>query len=232
MLTPRDLFKVITDSSTELISSTDENRITVVNYFQEICNGLINSRSEDFMAFVYSNLNIMDSLVDNAKYDGVRKVLSAVLNLYESVNNLNSFRFLKHRFGLYRKALKKLLETEDLELAEQLGRIFIDLVKDKSKIVDSHYFIDKIMLEGQNHVDLIDKAVRLKSIGLCELEAILVEMVVPPKEEKNFLEDNSLEDLAKQFSKIYIYWQIGLLGLPDTQIWISLLESPEFELIF
>lgn len=185
-----------------------------MNYFQDICNGLINSRSEDFMAFVYSNVEVMDALVAQAQHDGVRKVLAAVLNLYESVNNLNSFRFLKHRFGLYRKALKKLLETENMTLAEQLAKIFLDLIKEKNKIVDSHYFIDKILLEGQNHIDIIEKAISRRSIGICELEAVLVEMINPPKEEKSFLEDHSLEDLSKQFGDlIFLYKNFFLFSI-------------------
>ena len=88
----KNLFKVITDSNNESISNNDVNRDTVLNYFHDICKGLINSRPEDFLSFVYSNPDVMEGLIKYGQYEGVQKILSCVLNLFESVNNLNSFR--------------------------------------------------------------------------------------------------------------------------------------------
>lgn len=196
----RNLFKVVTHAENESITKEDESRETVLNYFHDICKGLMNSRSEDFLSFVYSNSDVMDGLIKFAEHEGVQKVLDSVLNLYDSINNLNSFRFLKHRFGLYRKVLKSIVQTENEAQSDQLTRVFVHLVKEKNAIIDANYFIDKILLDNENHVAILDKVLRESNVLLTELASLVVKRVVP-EEEKGFLEENSVREINKNFGK-------------------------------
>ena len=194
----KNLFKVITEADNEIIRNEDENRETVLNYFHDICKGLMNSRSEDFLSFVYSSPCVMDGLIKYGAHEGVQKVLDSVLNLYESVNNLNSFRFLKHRFGLYRRLLRKIIECTEDEKVNQLTKIFVQLVKEKSNIIDANYFIDKILLDNENHVAILDKVVKESNVLLTELSSLIVKRVVP-EEDRGFLEENSVREINKNF---------------------------------
>lgn len=196
----KSLFRVVTVPEQEMIGQDSENRETVLNYFHDICKGLMNSRTEDFLSFVYSSPEVMDGLIRFGKHEGVQKILNSVLNLYESVNNLNSFRFLKHRFGLYRRLLKSIIECSDTETVNQLARVFVNLVKEKSNIIDANYFIDKILLGSDNHVSLLDKVVRERNAVLGELASLVVKRVVP-EEERGFLEESSVGEINKNFGR-------------------------------
>jgi len=210
----KNLFKVITQPNQERIKDEDENRETVLNYFHDICKGLMNSRSEDFLSFVYSSPDVMEGLITHGYHEGVQKVLDSVLNLYESVNNLNSFRFLKHRFGLYRKLLRYIIQNKEEEKVNQLTKIFVQLVKEKSNIIDANYFIDKILLDNENHVAILDKVVRESNVLLTELASHIVKRVVP-EEDRGFLEENSVREINKNFGeqwKTFIN-QVDQLGI-------------------
>lgn len=196
----QNLFKVITDPHKELIDDEDSNRDTILLYFHDICTGLLNSRSEDFLSFVYSSPEVMDSLIEFVAFEGVQKVLEKVLNLIDSINNLNSFRFLKHRFGLYRRVLREILSSDDSEKTEQLTRVFIQLVKEKNSIIDANYFIDKILLDNDNHVDILEKVVKERNVLLAELASLMIKRVVP-EEERGFLEENSVREINKNFGR-------------------------------
>ena len=196
----KNLFKVVTEVDNEAIQEQDVNRETVLNYFHDICKGLMNSRSEDFLSFVYSNPTVMEGLIQFGANEGVQKVLSSVLNLFESVNNLNSFRFLKHRFGLYRKLLRGILNCEDSDKINQLTKVFLQLVKEKTSIIDANYFIDKILLDPENHLAILDKVLRESNIYLAELASFIVKRVVP-EEDRGFLEENSMQEIDKNFGK-------------------------------
>lgn len=196
----KSLFRVITQPAQELIPEESENRETVLNYFHDICKGLMHSRTEDFLSFVYSSPEVMDGLIRFGDHEGVQKVLSSVLNLYESVNNLNSFRFLKHRFGLYRRLLRSLIDAREPERVDQLAKIFVHLVKEKASIIDANYFIDKILLGSDNHVALLDKVVRESNAVLAELAALVVKRVVP-EEERGFLEECCISEINKNFGR-------------------------------
>lgn len=197
----KSLFKVITEEQQQFTKEEDSSRETVLDYFHDICSGLLNSRSEDFLGFVYSSPDVMDSLIHHAGFDGVYKTLDKVLNLYESINNLNSFRFLKHRFGLYRKILRTIFSSEDKQQISQLIRVFIKLVKEKNNIIDANYFIDKILLENDNHVRILDKIVKEENVLLAELASLMIKRVVP-EEERGFLEENSVREINKNFGRI------------------------------
>ena len=196
----KNLFRVVTQPEREVIDSESENRETVLNYFHDICKGLMNSRTEDFLAFVYSSPDVMDGLIRFGRHEGVQKVLNSVLNLYESVNNLNSFRFLKHRFGLYRKLLRSIIECSEPDTVNQLARVFVHLVKEKSNIIDANYFIDKILLGADNHVALLDKVVRERNAVLGELASLVVKRVVP-EEDRGFLEESCVGEINKNFGR-------------------------------
>ena len=196
----KDLFRVVTHPEEEKINLDDENRETVLNYFADICKGLLNSRSEDFLVFVYSNSEVVDALFRFVEYEGVNAIIEGVLNIRDSVYNLNSFRFLKHRFGLYRRLLKEIMKSTSEVQISQMAKIFVKLIKDKSEVIDANYFIDKILLENENHVALLDKVLKEKNEVLAEVVSLIIQRVVP-EEEKNFLEDTSKDDINKSFGK-------------------------------
>ena len=219
----RDLFSIMTDHSE--YDQENEHQETIFNYFFEICEGIMKTRSEDFLAFVYINTDVMDGLVRNVEFEGVQKVLASVLNLFESCHNLNSFRFLKHRFGLYRRLLREILAQEDGERMDQMTKIFLQLVKKKQDIIDANYFIDKILLDNENHVAILDRVLSGKNALLTELASFIVKRVVPT-DDKNFLEENSDKESSLHFSRVLnqdkeegMEFQLDGLGesLPDKE---------------
>ena len=94
--------------------------------------------------------------------------------------------------------MRRIIECSEDEKVNQLTKIFVQLVKEKSNIIDANYFIDKILLDNENHVAILDKVVGESNVLLTELSALIVKRVVP-EEDRGFLEENSVREINKNF---------------------------------
>ena len=190
----KDLFKIISHAKEEPISEEDPNRDTIISYFKNICNTLLNYRPEDFLTFIYSNEYIMEALIKNSNNIEIFNLLKSVLNFRDHTSEETSFRYLKHRFGFYRKIFSKFIEDGESSFYN-LGNLFLDLVKESKEIVDANYFIDKILLDTENQSKLIDLIIRERGSTSIEILSHIIKLNICQDENKK---EATLNDLNKE----------------------------------
>lgn len=188
-----DLFKVITHEDEEPIKKEDPNRDTIISYFQTICKSLLSAQPEDFLAFIYSNELVMNKLVENSNHIEIFAILKSVLNFRENTSEETSFRYLKHRFGYYRKVFNKLIDEGEFKYPN-LANLFLDLVKESREIVDSNYFIEKILLDMTNQFKLIDLVIKQRGHICIEILSLIIKLNLGDNENKNKPNDGLIKD--------------------------------------
>ena len=82
--------------------------VTAAFYFYQIVHSLITACPQKLLTYVYSHRNILNVLLEKSSVCAYKNVLSRLVNIYENEEKEHiNFRFLKHRFTLYRRIFQK-----------------------------------------------------------------------------------------------------------------------------
>lgn len=142
---------------------------TAACYFYRIVETLACKNEIKLLSYVFSHRDILKVLVDRADVRPFYSLLASLVHLVKDDDKIDSsFKFLKYRFTLIRRIFETLLElpvgregltsraSDELAAKERnLVKILEELVLSKEKIVDSEYFLDKILVEKRNFKRLL-----------------------------------------------------------------------------
>jgi hypothetical protein len=176
-----DLFAFLLDSN----ESEEEVNVTAAFYFYQIVNSLINSCPQKLLSYVYSHKVIINVLIEKSGICAYRNLLSRFLNIYENDEKEHiNFKFLKHRFTLYRKIFQRVIAIPEIvkpviqekfpssKANANLAELLSELIKEQDKIVDSSYFIENILFEKSSVASLLNSLVETPYQYLLDLASV------------------------------------------------------------
>jgi hypothetical protein len=187
------LFAFLLDAS----QSENEVNVTAAFYFYQIVNSLINACPQKLLSYIYSHKKIINVLIEKSGICAYRNLLSRFLNIYENEEKEHiNFRFLKHRFTLYRKIFQKITSVsrkanrplnEKFPAAkanQNLTEILAELIKEQEKIVDSSYFIENILFEKVNIAALLNALAEKPHKHLLDFASLIFQKVFEESDKK------------------------------------------------
>lgn len=183
---------------------------TAAQYFVQVVESLLVKDQTLLLGFIYSHKKVLKNLVANIDVCAYKGLLGKVLIFPKEDDRPNtSFKFLKYRFTLAKKLFEYVVSCEqgnqpeeDSAGTKEVGlknavSLLATIVKDSDKIVDSDYFIDRILLDKKNLKRLICKTKATLSVELLGLVGLLAEALFEKAEKKT----NAKPVLPKEESK-------------------------------
>ena len=175
------LFDFITATSGECRNPT------AAQYFTQIVESLISRNQLLTLSFIFSNKHVLQSLIANLDLFAYKGLVGKVLNFYRDDDRVNlSFKFLKYRFTLSKKVFDLVIQDRDSSTSLSVSpfeedrlknatELLADILKDKDKILDSDFFIDRILFEKKLFKKLALKCRTSKSVHLLRFLLLVVE---------------------------------------------------------
>lgn len=165
-----NLFKFVQDNESAL-------NPTAAHYFTEIVTALLKKEPEKMLGYIYARKHIIDFLIDNCDYHSIKNLLARILNLNKDDEKTNvNFKFFKHRFTLYNRLLKEIVNMSNAAL-NNLMEIFIELMKEDENVGDAEYFIERLFEEHSNFKRLLSQISLKQSPKLVELVELIISQV-------------------------------------------------------
>lgn len=177
--------------------SEKEVNVTAAFYFYQIANSLINAVPQKLLSYIYSHKKIIDVLIEKSGICAFKNLLSRFLNIYENEEKEHiNFKFLKHRFTLYRKIfqrvtknVKAITEQADEKFCvvrthQNLTEVLAELIKEQEKIVDSSYFIENILFEKANIAALLTALAEKPYKHLLDFSSLIFQKIFEENDKK------------------------------------------------
>ena len=161
---------------------------TAACYFFRIAESLAGKNEVKLLSYVFSHKDILKVLVDRADVRPFYSLLTTLVHFTKDDDKIDaSFKFLKYRFTLIRRIFETILampegkegisarSSDEMAAKERnLVKILEEFVLSKDKIVDSEYFLDKILVEKRNFKRLLQAVVAKQSPELLRLVGALM----------------------------------------------------------
>ncbi len=177
--------------------SEQEVNVTAAFYFYQIVNSLINAVPQKLLSYIYSHKKIIDVLIEKSGICAFKNLLSRFLNIFENEEKEHiNFKFLKHRFTLYRKIftritknVKAIKEHSDERFCsarthQNLTEVLAELIKEQEKIVDSSYFIENILFEKSNIAALLNALAEKPYKHLLDFASLIFQKIFEENDKK------------------------------------------------
>jgi hypothetical protein len=174
-----------------------EVNVTAAFYFYQIANSLINAVPQKLLSYIYSHKKIIDVLIEKSGICAFKNLLSRFLNIYENEEKEHiNFKFLKHRFTLYRKIfmrvtknVREINEGESEKFSairthKNLTEVLAELIKEQERIVDSSYFIENILFEKANIAALLNALAERPYKHLLDFASLIFQKVFEENDKK------------------------------------------------
>ena len=203
---------------------------TAAHYFYQIVNNLINKNQLTLLSYIYSHKQILKSLVSKLEISAYKQLLSRIVMFYkDDEKNDISFKFLKYRFTLIKRLFQTLFDdssnsptTMDKDSLQNKERnaieLLLEIVANRERIVDSDYFIDRILLDKKGLKKLLLLLKTKRSTEVLKLLSPLLEGLFGLSDKPQVNKNESNHDESKNLDKLKI-------EMEDDDI---VLEMPEY----